>query len=375
MESLGAFLDGADWDSIGKMFSTEELDFTPHFLGQCSLPLEQNEGLNLSPSSFFPTSESNISLDAGINESLFYSLGSFNNIHNISQEGSNTSSESSGVFGATPSQGINYYFNDSYQIPDISMDVCVMDETNIGSYMPAFADIIMGGETFCIHKDNGSPDSLVNLDDKKPSAIAPVCTGNELRLKRNYDVSAEDKTINTDSSMSQIPKKKSRVARDVQKSTKKNVGSKKSQKQASNGKEEESNDTGPDHGQSSSSYSSEDDNASQESNGGATSETKRSAAVNLNGKMRASRGSATDPQSLYARKRRERINERLRILQNLVPNGTKVDISTMLEEAVQYVKFLQLQIKLLSSDNLWMYAPIAYNGVDIGFTQKISPLL
>lgn len=76
-------------------------------------------------------------------------------------------------------------------------------------------------------------------------------------------------------------------------------------------------------------------------------------------------------------KRRERINERLRILQNLVPNGTKVnkfllsisyanfigvvprvliscmvvytqvDISTMLEEAVNYVKFLQLQIKVL----------------------------
>ncbi|KAL8188924.1 hypothetical protein R6Q57_029444 [Mikania cordata] len=87
---------------------------------------------------------------------------------------------------------------------------------------------------------------------------------------------------------------------------------------------------------------------------------------NLYGKTKASRLSATDPQSVYARKRRERINERLRILQKLVPNGTKVDISTMLEEAVQYVKFLQLQIKLLSSDDLWMYAPIAYNGMDIG---------
>ncbi|KAG6382842.1 hypothetical protein SASPL_157439 [Salvia splendens] len=87
---------------------------------------------------------------------------------------------------------------------------------------------------------------------------------------------------------------------------------------------------------------------------------------NPNARTRASRGSATDPQSLYARKRRERINERLGILQTLVPNGTKVDISTMLEEAVEYVKFLQLQIKMLSSDDLWMYAPIAYNGMDIG---------
>ncbi|CAH1450458.1 unnamed protein product [Lactuca virosa] len=88
--------------------------------------------------------------------------------------------------------------------------------------------------------------------------------------------------------------------------------------------------------------------------------------ANSSGKKRASNGSATDSQSVYAKKRRERINERLRILQSLVPNGTKVDISTMLEEAVQYVKFLQLQIKLLSSDDLWMYAPLAYNGMDIG---------
>ncbi|GMN37882.1 hypothetical protein TIFTF001_007182 [Ficus carica] len=127
---------------------------------------------------------------------------------------------------------------------------------------------------------------------------------------------------------------------------------------------------GANHGQSSSSCCSGDDsiNGGQEMSGGDTSSLspKGPAVLNSEGKMRARRGSATDPQSLYARKRRERINERLRILQNIVPNGTKVDISTMLEEAVQYVKFLQLQIKLLSSDELWMYAPIAYNGMDIG---------
>ncbi|CAK8573846.1 unnamed protein product [Lathyrus sativus] len=88
--------------------------------------------------------------------------------------------------------------------------------------------------------------------------------------------------------------------------------------------------------------------------------------ANLCRKSRARNGPATDSQSIYARRRRERINERLRILQTLVPNGTKVDISTMLEEAVQYVKFLQLQIKVLSSDDMWMYAPIAYNGINIG---------
>ncbi|KAJ0961104.1 hypothetical protein J5N97_000919 [Dioscorea zingiberensis] len=115
--------------------------------------------------------------------------------------------------------------------------------------------------------------------------------------------------------------------------------------------------------------------ASQELNAvvQASSACKDSRVLNLKRKTRSSRGSATDPQSLYARKRRERINERLRTLQNLVPNGTKVDISTMLDEAVQYVKFLQLQIKLLSSDELWMYAPFAYNGMNTGLDLKIFP--
>ncbi|KAJ4755819.1 Transcription factor bHLH84 [Rhynchospora pubera] len=76
--------------------------------------------------------------------------------------------------------------------------------------------------------------------------------------------------------------------------------------------------------------------------------------------------------SLYARKRREKINQRLRTLQKLIPNGTKVDISTMLEEAYQYVKFLQLQIKLLSSEEHWMYAPIAFNGITDGLNLDIS---
>ncbi|XP_044511424.1 transcription factor RSL2-like [Mangifera indica] len=167
-------------------------------------------------------------------------------------------------------------------------------------------------------------------------------------------------------------KKKHRVSGDLQR-TKKKVQWKNQNLSPKGNDGEESN--GGSDGQSSTSYSSEDDNGSQETNGGATSESKASLSLNLNGKARASRGTATDPQSLYARKRRERINERLKILQNLVPNGTKVDISTMLEEAVHYVKFLQLQIKLLSSDDLWMYAPLAYNGFDVCLNQRISPLL
>ncbi|MCL7051007.1 hypothetical protein MKW94_011519 [Papaver nudicaule] len=156
-------------------------------------------------------------------------------------------------------------------------------------------------------------------------------------------------------------KKRTRVPKDNQKN-KRNVRSKKSKKQSPSSNDEEERQT-----TSSSCSSEEDSNSSQE-------EPKESSVINMNGKARASRGSATDPQSLYARKRRERINERLRVLQNIVPNGTKVDISTMLEEAVDYVKFLQLQIKLLSSDDLWMYAPIAYNGMNIGALDHINKI-
>lgn len=50
---------------------------------------------------------------------------------------------------------------------------------------------------------------------------------------------------------------------------------------------------------------------------------------------------------LVLQNRRERISERLRILQDLVPNGAKVDLVTMLEKAINYVKFLQLQVKVV----------------------------
>ncbi|KAJ4781681.1 BHLH transcription factor [Rhynchospora pubera] len=60
-----------------------------------------------------------------------------------------------------------------------------------------------------------------------------------------------------------------------------------------------------------------------------------------------------EPQSITAKNRRERISERLKVLQELVPNGTKVDLVTMLEKAISYVKFLQLQVKVLATDEFW----------------------
>ncbi|GMI91092.1 hypothetical protein HRI_002778500 [Hibiscus trionum] len=377
MESLAVFHD-EDWDSFNRMFSNEEqLDFMQQVLHQFSFPPEHDERSSfVNQSTFCHYPEVNMSI-GGVSESLFcYSNALDSNFHYKYQESSQGSNSSSGVFVPQPNH--ETYFlggckhiavtNDIITSLDISMDMDGVNDKFTDSFPPAFPNIAMEDTAYVI-KDL-STDCFPELEGGHPADNA-----DELLLKRKFDVLElhdEGDTINTNSS--QTTKKRPRLPKDAAKVWK-NVQSNKNRKNDLHGSEESN--IGSD-GQSSSTSSSDDDNVSQDNpNEGvlATSESKAAQALNLNGKKRASRGSATDPQSLYARKRRERINERLRILQNLVPNGTKVDISTMLEEAVQYVKFLQLQIKLLSSDELWMYAPIAYNGIGIGLNKKICTLL
>ncbi|XP_012848299.1 PREDICTED: transcription factor bHLH80 isoform X1 [Erythranthe guttata] len=66
-------------------------------------------------------------------------------------------------------------------------------------------------------------------------------------------------------------------------------------------------------------------------------------------RTRAKRGCATHPRSIAERVRRTRISDRIRKLQELVPNMDKqTNTADMLEEAVVYVKFLQKQIQELT---------------------------
>ncbi|KAL1089387.1 hypothetical protein V6Z11_D07G018200 [Gossypium hirsutum] len=68
--------------------------------------------------------------------------------------------------------------------------------------------------------------------------------------------------------------------------------------------------------------------------------------------VRARRGQATDPHSIAERLRREKIAERMKNLQELVPNSNKTDKASMLDSIIEYVQFLQLQVKVLSMSRL-----------------------
>ncbi|PWA72698.1 hypothetical protein CTI12_AA267990 [Artemisia annua] len=340
MESFGSFFD-EEWENLSKMFSCDQ--YSDHGLYSS----EQDHGLNFEIPSFVSTliTEANNANSSFIDHNDFhYTSENVNSYHHYSQETSNNANECVAYDG---SASLSYPSSNTIPLP-----------TN-GVYEH---------EPMNLYNENNNISSLqapVFSDDSTEPMVPNADQRTHMIVKRKIEMPEsplEDK-VNEDKP-DEKPKKRARVTKDNK--NKKKAQPKKKQKvidSASNENVIDGEDTNNNKGgnapiASSSSCSSEDD-----LNGGGD---------NVNWKTRAGRGAATDPQSLYARKRRERINERLKVLQNLVPNGTKVDISTMLEEAVTYVKFLQLQIKLLSSDEMWMYAPIAYNGMDMGLYQRLS---
>ncbi|KAK8943226.1 Transcription factor PIF1 [Platanthera zijinensis] len=72
------------------------------------------------------------------------------------------------------------------------------------------------------------------------------------------------------------------------------------------------------------------------------------------------RNRAAELHNLSERKRRDRINEKMKALQDLIPHHYKSDKASMLEEAIGYLKSLQLQLQIL-----WMgggMAPMVFPG-------------
>ncbi|TVU08785.1 hypothetical protein EJB05_42198 [Eragrostis curvula] len=93
--------------------------------------------------------------------------------------------------------------------------------------------------------------------------------------------------------------------------------------------------------------------------------------------VRARRGQATDSHSLAERVRRERISERMRVLQALVPGCDKVTGKALvLDEIINYVQSLQNQVEFLSM-RIASLSPVLYGfGMDSDsfndHTQKIE---
>ncbi|KAF8733103.1 hypothetical protein HU200_015470 [Digitaria exilis] len=63
------------------------------------------------------------------------------------------------------------------------------------------------------------------------------------------------------------------------------------------------------------------------------------------------RSRAAEVHNLSEKRRRSKINEKMKALQSLIPNSNKTDKASMLDEAIEYLKQLQLQVQMLSMRN------------------------
>ncbi|KAI9078459.1 hypothetical protein K1719_039555 [Acacia pycnantha] len=73
------------------------------------------------------------------------------------------------------------------------------------------------------------------------------------------------------------------------------------------------------------------------------------------------RSRAADIHNQSERKRRDKINQRMKTLQKLVPNSSKSDKASMLDEVIEYLKQLQAQVQVMSKMNMsaMMLLPMA----------------
>ncbi|KAK9138118.1 hypothetical protein Sjap_008712 [Stephania japonica] len=81
------------------------------------------------------------------------------------------------------------------------------------------------------------------------------------------------------------------------------------------------------------------------------------------------RSRAAEVHNLSERRRRDRINEKMKALQELIPCCNKSDKASMLDEAIEYLKSLQFQVQMMSMGSCMM--PFRFPGVH----QYMPPLL
>jgi len=82
------------------------------------------------------------------------------------------------------------------------------------------------------------------------------------------------------------------------------------------------------------------------------------------GTSSSKRSRAAEVHNLSEKRRRNRINEKMKALQNLIPNSNKTDKASMLDEAIEYLKKLQLQVQMLS----------ARSGIDISSMRWLAQM-
>ncbi|CAH8362951.1 unnamed protein product [Eruca vesicaria subsp. sativa] len=90
--------------------------------------------------------------------------------------------------------------------------------------------------------------------------------------------------------------------------------------------------------------------------------------------VRARRGQATDSHSLAERARREKISERMTLLQDLVPGCNRITgKAVMLDEIINYVQSLQRQVEFLSMKLATINPRMEFNSNAALSTEMIQP--
>ncbi|KAJ0252341.1 Transcription factor SPATULA [Hirschfeldia incana] len=83
---------------------------------------------------------------------------------------------------------------------------------------------------------------------------------------------------------------------------------------------------------------------------------------------------AAEVHNLSEKRRRSRINEKMKALQSLIPNSNKTDKASMLDEAIEYLKQLQLQVQMLTMRNGMNLHPLSLPGTSLHHPLQLSQI-